>query len=113
MGKARAVEAARVYSLLILGGFTVDTLLDGTDEFSFWADLEVRNGDNVRNIGRAELKSSETVEDLTEISIPFVYTSEEKPTHISVVFASSTAGGDFKGAVGSTLIVDDLELIYE
>lgn len=96
----------------ILGGFTIDTL-EGTDEFSFWSDLEVRDGDNIRNIGRAELESSETVEDLTEITIPFVYTSDEKPTHISVVFASSTGGGDFIGAVGSTLIIDDVELIYE
>jgi hypothetical protein len=96
----------------ILGGFTIDTL-EGTDEFSFWSDLEVRNGDTIQNIGRAELESSETVEDLTEITISYVYSSNEKPTHMSVVFASSTAGGDFKGAVGSTLIIDDVELIYE
>ncbi|MCU0377113.1 MAG: PCMD domain-containing protein [Bacteroidales bacterium] len=45
--------------------------------------------------------------------VPVVYgTGNEKPTHISVVFASSHRGDFFEGAPGSELYVDDLELIY-
>jgi len=45
--------------------------------------------------------------------VPVVYgTGIEKPTHISVVFASSHRGDFFEGAPGSELYVDDLELIY-
>lgn len=45
--------------------------------------------------------------------VPMVYgTGNEKPTHISVVFASSHRGDFFEGAPGSELFVDDLELIY-
>jgi hypothetical protein len=39
-------------------------------------------------------------------------TGSEKPTHISVVFATSHRGDFFEGAPGSELYVDDLELIY-
>lgn len=39
-------------------------------------------------------------------------TGNEKPTHISVVFASSHRGDYFEGAPGSELWIDDLELIY-
>lgn len=46
--------------------------------------------------------------------VPVVYgTGNEKPTHISVVFASSHRGDFFEGAPGSELFVDDLVLIYE
>jgi len=45
--------------------------------------------------------------------VSLVYgTGDEKPTHISVVFASSHRGDYFEGAPGSELSVDDLELIY-
>jgi hypothetical protein len=45
--------------------------------------------------------------------VPVVYgTGNEKPTHISVVFASSHRGDFFEGAPGSELYVDDLVLIY-
>ncbi len=45
--------------------------------------------------------------------VPVVYgTGNEKPTHITLVFASSHRGDFFEGAPGSELYVDDLELIY-
>ena len=39
-------------------------------------------------------------------------TGDEKPTHITVVFASSHRGDFFEGAPGSELFIDDLEFIY-
>jgi hypothetical protein len=49
---------------------------------------------------------------MKRISIPFVYQSSQKPTHITVVFASSKDGDLFTGAVGSTLKIDNVGLIY-
>lgn len=40
-------------------------------------------------------------------------THDDIPTHISVVFSSSALGDEYKGSIGSTLVVDDFELIYE
>jgi hypothetical protein len=34
------------------------------------------------------------------------------PTHISVIMSSSAGGGEFEGAVGSLLEVNDFELVY-
>lgn len=96
----------------IFGGFTV-TPKSGEDKFSAFAILEVRNSSGITEIGRAEIYSGDVQADLTELTLPFSYTSNQKPTHISVVFASSKEGEFFTGAVGSTLIIDDVELIYD
>lgn len=54
------------------------------------------------------------LENGVERLVPVVYgTGNEKPTHITVVFASSHRGDFFEGAPGSELFIDDLELIYE
>ena len=54
------------------------------------------------------------LENNKERLVPVVWgTGNEKPTHITVVFASSHRGDFFEGAPGSELYVDDLELIYD
>jgi hypothetical protein len=35
------------------------------------------------------------------------------PTHINFVATSSFDGANFAGAIGSVLIIDDVEMIYE
>ena len=95
----------------IFGGFTV-TELQGSDMFTAYAILERRDGSNVVEVGRAEMISGDQQNEITEVSLPFVYSSDQKPTHITVVFSSSKDGDLFTGAVGSTLTVDDVELIY-
>jgi len=53
------------------------------------------------------------LENNKERLVPVVWgTGNEKPTHITVVFASSHRGDFFEGAPGSELYIDDLELIY-
>jgi hypothetical protein len=102
-------------SLLITagkGGFTM-TDIEGEDKFTAYVMLEIRDGTNILEIGRAEIISGETQNDTKEIMLPFNYTNSQKPTHIYVVFASSKDGDLFTGAVGSTLTIDDLELVYE
>ncbi|MBA7547973.1 hypothetical protein ES705_40414 [subsurface metagenome] len=96
----------------IFGGFDV-TPLEGEDLCYIWSNLEVWDGENVRRIARAELISPTTEDVLTETIIPYEYISDEKPTHIVVVTSSSKDGEFFTGSVGSTLIIDDIELVYE
>lgn len=96
----------------IFGGFTVSEI-EGEDQCSIYAILEKRSDNEVYEIARAELISETTQDVITETTIPFNYTSDKEPTHITVVFASSKGGDLWKGAVGSTLIVENLKLIYE
>lgn len=38
---------------------------------------------------------------------------EQGKYNVSIIFTSSIEGGSFRGAVGSTLLIDDVELIHE
>lgn len=46
------------------------------------------------------------------IDIPIIYNDDSLPTHIVIVMTSSKEGDVYKGAVGSSLCVDNVELIY-
>lgn len=49
----------------------------------------------------------------TEVNIPLVYRDlTRKPTHLLVVFSASKYGDYFHGGEGSTLYLDDFELVY-
>lgn len=96
----------------LFGGFNI-SILEGSDEFSIAVRLEKRVGNQVTIIGENKIISSDIISTLTDLTIPINYVSSETPTHFYVVFASSAYGDKFKGAVGSTLVIDDLKLNYE
>ena len=49
----------------------------------------------------------------TEVNIPLVYHDlTRKPTHLLIVFSASKYGDYFHGGAGSTLYLDDFELVY-
>ena len=49
----------------------------------------------------------------TEVNIPLVYRDlTKKPTHLLVVFSASKYGDYMHGGTGSTLYLDDFELVY-
>ncbi|MDE6007460.1 MAG: PCMD domain-containing protein [Muribaculaceae bacterium] len=53
---------------------------------------------------------------LKELKIPFNYNARAKsrrPTHLVIVASASKYGDFFSGAVGSTMYLDDFELLYE
>lgn len=107
----RYVKATLKNPSNLFGGFNIADL-EGGDMFAAYAVLEAREGSQVTEIGRAEFTSGEAQDVFQELTVPFVYASSKKPTHIYVVFTSSKDGDLFTGAVGSTLTVDDLELVY-
>lgn len=64
--------------------------------------------------GEKTFAASTEGEDLVEFTIPIDYrTLSRKPTHIIIVASSSKYGDYFSGGVGSTMWLDDIELIYE
>jgi hypothetical protein len=109
---SRYIHAALKNPENIFGGFTV-TDIAGSDMFTIYAVLERRDGNDVTEIARAELISGALKQVMEGVSLTFTYSSDEKPTHIYVVFASSKDGDLFTGAVGSTLNIDDVELMYQ
>jgi len=110
-------------------------VLPETDQCDIYCLLEVRTGDKVQRLATVWFRSSETVDELSELLLDFnygplpdefpdyakpdngQYVSVDSaqfilPSHIVFVAASSYNGANFGGAIGSTLLVDDLEFIY-
>ena len=96
----------------LFGGFNV-TDLEGKDKFGVQAVLEKRKGSIIELIAKVSFESNEDIETPTELKLNLQYFSEEEPTHFYISFSPSLDGGTFKGAVGSILIIDDIQLIYE
>ncbi len=83
------------------------------------------NFEHPRMVATALMNESEKVEssEWRRFEIPFDYERYGKNIdpdklaagkyYIAVVFASSSGGDEFKGALGSTLYVDEVELLYE
>jgi len=111
-------------------------LLDYSDACDIYLLLEVRNGSNSRRLATGWFRSEEVVSELQDLSVELIYgqlpadapdyakpedgsyvraDSAEfiLPTHLTFVATSSFDGANFAGAVGSQLIIDDLNLIYE
>jgi hypothetical protein len=96
----------------LFGGFTVYNL-EGKDKFGVEIALEKIEGENREFIAKTNFQSDQDIEELTEITLPFNYLMKEAPTHFYISFSPSFDGGTFKGAIGSTLIIDDVEIIYD
>lgn len=70
-----------------------------------------RFGPNV--IGSGELLFDSSTDGWVEFTVPLEYFSTSRiPTHIIVVFTSSRYGDYFTGSTGSSMRVDDIELVY-
>ncbi len=96
----------------LFGGFDVFDV-EGKDKFGIEIVLEKREGESITTIAKTNFQSDEDIETLTEIELPVNYLTNDEPTHFYISFSPSFDGGTFKGAIGSTLILDDVKLIYE
>lgn len=106
------------------------------DALDIYALLEVRFGGNTERLATAWFRSSDDQLELITMEVPFAYGELDGsfpeymkptdhgyvsadsatfvlPTHITFVASSSFDGANFAGAIGSTLIVDDVEMVYE
>ncbi len=104
------------------------------DQCDIYMFLENRDGSKTKRIGTAWFRNGDTQSSWKYLDIPvkygpldasdpwFVYaqpqpdeewgTGSESITHITVLFSSSFEGDFFNGAIGSTLEVDNLEMVY-
>ena len=110
--------------------------LSYSDMLDIYALLEIRLGGKTERLATAWFRSEDKVDSQTTIEVPFtygeldgsfpdymkpdnmLYTGQDSakfvlPTHITFVASSSFDGANFAGAVGSTLILDDVVMIYE
>jgi len=110
--------------------------LDHSDACDIYLLLEVRQGSTSKRLATGWFRSDNTVTELTNLNINLTYgelpaeapdySKPEDgnyvradsadfilPTHLTFVATSSFDGANFAGAVGSLLIIDDLELIYD
>lgn len=111
-------------------------VLDYPDACDIYAILEVRLSGKTERLATAWFRSENLQEEFISKEIDFTYgeldssypdymkpedgsyvDAEELdfilPTHITFVASSSYDGANFAGAIGSTLIIDDVEMVYE
>ena len=111
-------------------------VLEYSDAADVYAFLEVRLNNTTERLATAWFRIDELQEDLISFTMPFTYGELDSsfpeymqpenglfvaenqvdfilPTHIVFVASSSFDGANFAGAVGSLLVIDDVELIYE
>lgn len=111
-------------------------ILPDSDQCDIYALLEIRTSSSTARLATAWFRSPDTQSDLLTITIPFTYGPLDPgspdymypedggfvspdsaafvlPSHITLVATSSWDGANFAGAIGSNLIIDDVEFIYE
>ncbi len=93
--------------------------------------LEVWSGDSKQRLATGWYRASDEYTDWYTLEVDMIYGPLDSsypdymkpsdgnyadpsatPTHISVVMSSSAGGGEFEGAVGSLLQVNDFQLVY-
>jgi len=98
--------------------------------------LEIRLGGKIERLATVWFRSSDAQSELKSLELPVIYGALDnsypdymKPpsntyvsadsaffvlhTHITFVASSSYDGAKFSGAIGSTLIIDDIEMLYK
>ena len=105
------------------------------DQCDIYLFLENREGSEVKRVGTAWFRSGMTVSEWTKENVSIKYgpldasdpwfdyaqpaqgevwgDGTETVTHITILATSSFEGDFFKGAIGSTLELDDIELVYQ
>ncbi len=64
--------------------------------------------ENTDTIGMTAYFTSNETSAYTQVNVPYIYNSEEIPDTLNVIFLSS----GFTGTVGSTLLVDNVSMLY-
>lgn len=65
-------------------------------------------------IALGQLNSSNTDKEYVQFTLPLVYRDSNRiPTHVVIAAASSRYGDYFTGGVGSVLLIDEFELVYD
>ncbi|WP_346862948.1 PCMD domain-containing protein [uncultured Draconibacterium sp.] len=135
-GRPKSIRVKYSYSPGAVNKDKKGNVLDYGDACDIYALFEIRLGGNTERLATAWFRSEEAQETLSSLEIPvnfgeldnsfpdymkpvnhgFVSADSASfvlPTHITFVASSSFDGANFAGAIGSLLIIDDIEMIYE
>lgn len=104
----KMIQAVQKNSENVDEGFDLKELEGMVDKCQITVLLVRKNGEQITELGKVEVFSSVFSATLKPIEIPFEYTSEQKPTHLIFFATSSAEGNTLKGAVGSSLIIDNV-----
>lgn len=111
---------------------TEGTAIAGIDSCLAYMFLQRRDGNTIERVGTAAMQNSDTVTDWTEKKLTVTYgeisnpepgfrlradetgwaDANATPTHVIIVFTSSSAGNFFRGSIGSTMLVDEISIEY-
>ncbi len=103
--------------------FDIYAILYEADDNSFM--LDGHNGltsEKLVSVARISEEDAKETDTWTEFNLPFEAVNDKSidatklqsgKYKLGIVFSSSVDGGDFKGAVGSTLYIDEVELISQ
>ncbi|MDE6288543.1 MAG: PCMD domain-containing protein, partial [Muribaculaceae bacterium] len=72
-----------------------------------------KNGSNVIGYGEMVFKEATAGADMIQVTIPIDYRSDAPVKNIMMVGSASIGGDYFVGGNGSTMWIDDIELVYE
>ncbi|WP_418549289.1 PCMD domain-containing protein [Parabacteroides goldsteinii] len=89
---------------------------DFDDESQYLTGVNVNDPKNEQIVAVAQLQDGSAKADWTPFELPFTYKKEYDPAkkyRFAIICSSSSDGDNFNGAPGSTLIVDDFEVIAE
>lgn len=88
------------------------------DKGTAWIKLEDWKGvvglrpADAEELGYSILYFDKDVQTYTRFEFDVKYSSTKQPTHITICFSSSYLGDFYTGGVGSTLYIDNIELVY-
>lgn len=64
-------------------------------------------------VGEAIMRTTDTIDEYEFFDLEIIYFMNENPDTIDVVFAASAGGEYFIGGIGSTLYIDDFNLLFD
>lgn len=105
--KDETMDECAIYIALAKKSFTFNNKEEDTY-------IDYINDNNIIAYGELPSGTATTESEYKEFNIPLKYKSlTDKPTHIIIVCSASKYGDYMTGGIGSTLYVDDFELIYD
>lgn len=135
-GRPKSIRLKFSYSPGLVNKDKSGNELDYGDACDIYALFEIRQGGKTERLATAWYRSDEEQTNFQSLEIPLSYGELDQsfpdymqpidhgyvsadsasfvlPTHITFVASSSFDGAKFAGAIGSILIIDDIEMIYE
>lgn len=93
--------------------FRIKAYQNGSEFVVFTADYILAHGELVDNRNTLNIDHPDKVNGYIPFLIPIQYRSLAQPSYIVISAASSRYGDYFTGGEGSTLYIDELELVYD